>query len=453
MTKNKKLRLSTAQLILLGFLGVILVGSAVLMLPVSVKSGVKVGYLDALFTSVTATCVTGLVTVETAATWSVFGQAVILVLVQVGGLGVITVMSWLMMLMHRRIGISSRLLIQDAFNLNTMSGLIRFVKNVTAGTLLVELVGALSYMTRFVPEFGARGVWISVFNSVSAFCNAGIDIIGSDSLAPYAGDFVVNLTTCILVVMGGIGYIVWWDVLHAVRRRARSRARIWPGLSLHTKIALSVTLGLIVFGAAGFFVLEYNNPLTLGPMSLPQKIGAAVFQSVTTRTAGFCTVAQQNLTNASAILSLLLMFIGGSPVGTAGGIKTVTAAVMFVTAISVVRGKSDVELFHRRLSESSIRKATAVMCCSFLTAFASTVLLAAMTDASAIDIIYETISATATVGLTRNLTAQLTDVGKIIICFTMYFGRVGPISLAVALSGNGKSDNAIINPTEEISVG
>ena len=335
MTKNKKLRLSTAQLILLGFLGVILAGSAVLMLPVSVKSGVKVGYLDALFTSVTATCVTGLVTVETAAKWSVFGQAVILVLIQIGGLGVITVMSWLMMLMHRKIGISSRLLIQDAFNLNTMSGLIRFVKNVTAGTLLVELVGALSYMTRFVPEFGARGVWISVFNSVSAFCNAGIDIIGSDSLAPYAGDFVVNLTTCILIVMGGIGYIVWWDVLHAVKRRAHSRAHIWPGLSLHTKIALSVTLGLLVFGAAGFFVLEYNNPLTLGPMSLPQKIGAAVFQSVTTRTAGFCTVAQQNLTNASAILSLLLMFIGGSPVGTAGGIKTVTAAVMFVTAISV----------------------------------------------------------------------------------------------------------------------
>ena len=256
-------------------------------------------------------------------------------LIQIGGLGVITVMSWLMMLMHRKIGISSRLLIQDAFNLNTMSGLIRFVKNVTAGTLLVELVGALSYMTRFVPEFGARGVWISVFNSVSAFCNAGIDIIGSDSLAPYAGDFVVNLTTCILIVMGGIGYIVWWDVLHAVKRRAHSRAHIWPGLSLHTKIALSVTLGLLVFGAAGFFVLEYNNPLTLGPMSLPQKIGAAVFQSVTTRTAGFCTVAQQNLTNASAILSLLLMFIGGSPVGTAGGIKTVTAAVMFVTAISV----------------------------------------------------------------------------------------------------------------------
>lgn len=452
--KRKKLRLTTAQLILLGFLGVVLLGSALLSLPFAAADGRSVAYIDALFTAVTSTCVTGLVTLPTVTAWSVFGQIVILLLIQIGGLGVITVMAWFMLLLHRKIGISRRLLIQDAFNLNTMSGLVHFVKKVTVGTLAVEGGGALLYMIAFVPRFGARGIWISVFTSVSAFCNAGIDILAENSLCDYVLDPLVNFVTCVLITLGGIGYIVWWDVIRVFREHGHDRGfRRWANLTLHSKIALTVSLILVLGGASGFLLFEYRNPLTIGGFTLPQKIQAALFQSVTTRTAGFATLPQQDLTNASAILSLVLMFIGGSPVGTAGGIKTVTIAIVLVTAFSVIKGRSDVSLFHRRLSESAVRKATAVVCYSFLTALVSTLLLAAVTDASVIDLLYETVSATATVGLSRNLTSRLELMGKLILCVTMYFGRVGPISFAIALNGKPQNENVIKNPTEEISVG
>ena len=447
-------RLTTAQSILLGFLSVILAGSLLLALPFAASDGQSVAYIDALFTAVTATCVTGLVTLPTAAAWSPFGQAVILLLIQIGGLGVITVISWFMLLMHRHIGLSRRILIQDAFNLNSLSGLIRFVKKVTIGTLIVEGAGALMYMAAFVPEFGGRGVWISIFNAVSAFCNAGMDVIGENSLCDYALNPLVNGVTCALVILGGVGYIVWWDVLRVLGARRRGRGpRLWHALTLQSKIALSATLFLILTGAAGFFLFEYDNPDTLGGFSTGGKLMAALFQSVTTRTAGFATVPQEHLTNASAVLSLLLMFIGGSPVGTAGGVKTVTAAVLFAATLSVVRGRRDVNVFHRRISESAVRKAAAVVCWSFLTAFVSTLLLAAVIDAPLADILYETVSATATVGLSRNLTASLSTAGKLIVCAAMYFGRVGPISIAIALTSRSERENIVKNPTEEISIG
>ena len=447
-------RLSTAQLILLGFLALILTGSLLLSLPIAAANGKRVAYVDALFTAATSACVTGLVTLPTATAWSTFGQIVILMLIQIGGLGVITLMAWFMMLTHRRIGISGRLLIQDSFNLDTLSGLLRFVRKVTLGTLAIESVGALLYMAVFIPDFGLRGVWISIFNSVSAFCNAGIDVISANGLCDYALNPLVNGVTCALIVLGGIGYIVWWDVVRVVRRRRQGHGGgLWAGLTLHSKIAISTTLTLLLAGTCGFLIFESGNPETFGNFTPLQRLQAALFQSVTTRTAGFATVPQQNLTNGSAILSLLLMFIGGSPVGTAGGVKTVTAAVALATALSVIHGRHDVNLFHRRISETAIRKAMAVICCSFLTAFISTVLLSAVTDAPALDILYETISATATVGLTRSLTGQLNLWGKLIICATMYFGRVGPISLAIALSGGSRGENTIRNPIEEISIG
>ena len=454
MKKSSAIHLTTAQLILLGFLIVVLVGSGLLALPISAADGQLVPYIDALFTATTATCVTGLVTVPTVSTWSTFGHVVILLLIQIGGLGVVTIISSMMMLLRRKIGISTRLLIQDAFNLNTLSGLVRFVRKVLLGTFLVEGLGALAYMTVFIPEFGARGIWISVFNSVSAFCNAGIDIIAENSLMNYATQPVVNIVTCILIILGGIGYIVWWDVIRVLgQKQRRTPLHFWKRLTLQSKLAIFMTLVLVFGGAALILAFEYNNPLTLGGMTLPGKIQAAIFQSVTTRTAGFATIPQQSLTNGAAVASLLLMFIGGSPAGTAGGIKTVTFLILAATALSVIKGRDDVNLFHRRISEQAIRKAVAVSTTSFAIAFLSTAALAAVIDAPTIDVLFETISATATVGLSRNLTPLLGVAGKLIITATMFFGRVGPISLAFALNGRGKNTNMIKNPTEDLSVG
>ena len=453
MIGKKKFALSTTQIILLSFLVTILIGSFILALPISSATGEAVSYLDALFTATTATCVTGLVTLPTVSAWSVFGQVVILILIQAGGLGIITIMSGLMLLLNRKMGIGDRLLIQDAFNLNTMSGLAKFVKNVLFGTMIIEGVGAVLYMLVFVPEFGARGIWISIFNSVSAFCNAGIDIIAENSLCNYATHPLINAVTCALIILGGLGYIVWWDVLRVVKSRSSNNRRIFRHLTLHSKIALTVTAGLIFVGAILILIFEYNNPLTLGEMSLFDKLQACLFQSVTTRTAGFASVPQENLTNASAAVSSILMMIGGSPVGTAGGMKTVTIAVLVCSAFATIRNKNNEALFGRRISEASVKKAVAVAVNFLVICAASTVHLMATSNASAIDAVYETVSATATVGLSRNLTATLDSFGKLIIIVTMYFGRVGPISLAVALGSKNESQNVISEPTEEISIG
>ena len=453
MYGKRKITLSTTQIILLSFLVTILIGSALLSLPISSADGKAVPYLDALFTATTSTCVTGLVTLPTVSTWSVFGQVVILILIQIGGLGIITIMSGLMLLLNRQMGIGDKLLIQDAFNLNTMAGLSKFVRNVLLGTLVIEGIGAILYMFVFVPEFGARGIWISVFNSVSAFCNAGIDIIGENSLCSYATNPLINIVTSALIILGGLGYIVWWDVLRVIKNSSRKNRKIFRHLTLHSKIAIVTTLILIFGGGILIFAFEYGNPATIGNMSLLDKIQVSMFQSVTTRTAGFATVPQENLTNASSAISLVLMMIGGSPVGTAGGMKTVTIAVLFCSALATIRNKNSATVFGRCISLDSIRKAVAVSVTFITICLVSTVLLLATSDTSALDAVFETVSATATVGLSRNLTASLNTVGKLIIIVTMYFGRVGPISLAVALGSKSETQNVISEPTEEISIG
>ena len=450
---KKKYTLSTTQIILLSFLVTILIGSGLLALPISSAHGEAVPYLDALFTATTSTCVTGLVTLPTASTWSVFGQVVILLLIQVGGLGIITIMSGLMLLLNKKMGISDRLLIQDAFNLNTMSGLTKFVKKVLFGTLILEGCGALLYMIVFIPDFGMEGIWISIFNSVSAFCNAGIDIIAENSLCNYATNPLINLITSTLIILGGLGYIVWWDVLRVINSRSKKNRKIFRHLTLHSKIAITVTTGLIFIGTILIFIFEYNNPLTIGELSLFDKMQVSFFQSVTTRTAGFTSIPQENLTNASAALSIILMLIGGSPVGTAGGMKTVTIAVLVCSAFATIRNKNDATLFGRHISAESIKKAVAVVVMFLTICTTSTILLMATSDASSIDVVYETVSATATVGLSRNLTATLHTFGKLIIIATMYFGRVGPISLAVAFVSKHKNQNIISEPTEEINIG
>lgn len=446
-------RLSATHMIMISFLGAVLVGSFLLALPISAADGRGVPYIDALFTATTSVCVTGLVTLPTVSTWSVFGQVVILVLIQVGGLGIITVISLFMIDLHKKMGLGDRMLIQAAFNLNTMAGLTRFVKKVVFGTLLVEGAGALLYMIVFVPEFGMRGIWISIFNAVSAFCNAGMDIISENSLCEYALNPLVNLVTSALIILGGIGYIVWWDVLRVFRNFKRQGFRCMRNLTLSSKIAIGMSLFLILAGGVAVLGFEFNNPLTLKDCSLGDKIQLSLFQSITTRTAGFATIPQQNLTNATSILSLLLMFIGGSPVGTAGGVKTVTIAVLFCSTFATIKNKNYVEIFKRNIPGGTVKKASAVIGISFLTMFISMVLLAAVTDAPALDIMYETVSATATVGLTRNLTPLLNLWGKLIIIVTMYLGRVGPISLAVAFNMKKEKQNIISNPTEEIIVG
>ena len=453
MVRKKKFTLSTTQIILLSFLVTILLGSVLLALPISSASGEPVPYLDALFMATTSTCVTGLVTLPTVTTWSVFGQIVILLLIQIGGLGVITIMSGLMLLLHRKIGIGDRLLIQDAFNLNTMSGLVKFVKNVLFGTLIVEGVGAVLYMFVFVPDFGLRGVWISIFNSVSAFCNAGIDIVAENSLCNYATNPLINIVTISLIILGGLGYIVWWDVLRVVKSRSRKNRKIFRHLTLHSKIAITVTIGLVLVGAILIFVFEYANPLTIGEMSLFDKIQASIFQSVTTRTAGFNTISQENLTNPSATVSIILMIIGGSPVGTAGGIKTVTFAVLICSVFATIRNKKGATLFGRNVGVESIKKALAVAVMFLTICTIATILLMSTNNLPALDIVYEAVSATATVGLSRNLTATLNSFGKLIIIVTMYFGRVGPISLAVAFGRKNESQNVISEPTEDVSIG
>lgn len=451
--KKQRFSISTTHIILLSFLIAILMGTLLLTLPISSANGKSTSFLDALFTATTSTCVTGLVVTPTVSSWSIFGQVVILVLIQIGGLGVITIMSGLMILLQKKMGIGDRLLLQDAFNLNSLSGVVRFVKKVVLGTFVIEGIGALLYMIVFVPEFGPKGIWISVFTSISAFCNAGIDIIAENSFCNYTLNPIINIVTCGLIILGGIGYIVWWDVLRVFKEKRTKKVKFFKTLTLHSKIVVSATFVLIFVGAALIFAFEYNNPQTMQAYTLLQKMEVSLFQSVTTRTAGFASVPQENLSNASSMVCLLLMFIGGSPVGTAGGIKTVTFVVLIASAVASIRNKEDTDLFGRRITKQAVSKAVAVTCMSFIIMFVSTVSLSAVTNANALDVAYETVSATATVGLTRNLTETLNGIGKLIIIVTMYLGRVGPISLAVAFKRNKDNQNIIRNPVEEISVG
>ena len=446
----KKRALSTTRIILIGFLITILLGSLLLSLPISSASKNPVPYIDALFTATTATCVTGLVTVTTAHAWSFFGQAVILLLIQIGGLGVITIMSAFMIMLGKKISLGNRMLIMDSFNLNSMSGLVQFIKKVVLGSLIIEAIGALLYMLVFIPEFGLWGIWISVFNAVSAFCNAGMDIISESSLYNYVENPLINIVTSLLIIIGGLGFIVWWDIIRILKNK---HTRHFRYLTLHSKIVLTATLILIVSGAVLIFIFEYTNPLTIGNLSLSGKIQASLFQSITTRTAGFASVPQEHLTLPSVLICLLLMFIGGSPAGTAGGIKTVTFFVILCTAFSVIKGKRRVGAFNRSLSENAINKAMAVCTTSFIILFVSTLMLSLCCNAPLTDIVYETVSATATVGLSRNLTESLNLFGKIIITATMYFGRVGPISFAIALGSGRENGNIVTDPIEEISVG
>ena len=438
-------RLNSAQIIALGFAGVILLGGCLLWLPVCAAPGEQTTFIDALFTAATSVCVTGLVTVTTAAHWSLLGKCVILILIQLGGLGVIAVSMSIFLLVGRRITLKGRRLIQEAYNLDTLSGMADVVKKIVACTLGAEALGAVCYAFAFVPRFGwAQGIWQSVFTSVSAFCNAGIDILGEDSLAPYVGNPLVNGTTMALIISGGLGFLVWWDLYRVAKGRLG-----WRRLKVHSKLAVTATGILVLGGGILFLVFEYGNPETLGGLSLTDKIQAALFQSVTTRTAGFFTIDQSCFGDASMVLTLFLMFTGGSPMGTAGGVKTTTLAILILTVAAYLKGKSDTEVFNRKIREENIRTGIVVIILGFTVLLISAAALSLTMDASFIDMIFEAVSALGTAGLTRGITGDLTLVGKVIIILDMYLGRIGPITLATAIVMRSRRANQNVHLAEE----
>lgn len=455
--KSLQRNLSTTQIIALGFLCAILLGTFLLILPCSSASGTVTPPIDALFTATSSVCVTGLVTVPTYLHWSLFGKIVILLLIQLGGLGIISFTTGIMMVIGRKITLKDRILLEDALNLDTLVGLVRFLRKIFVGTFCVELIGAICYSLVFIPRYGfARGSWYSLFHSVSAFCNAGIDILGDNSLGDYLNHPWINLVTMLLIILGGLGFIVWWDILSVWKQYRRSHLpfKKIPGkLHLHSKIVLLTTLALILIGTFSIFLLEYDNPGTIGRLPGPGKILAACFQSVTTRTAGFLTVSQSALQESTVMICLMLMFIGGSSIGTAGGIKTTTFVLLVLSTRATVKGQEHVVVFGRTIPRKTVQKALAVTSVSFLVLCIAIIAMSiAEPDASLLDLAYETTSAIGTVGLSRDLTSSLHLAGKIIIILCMYLGRIGPISLAILFNSRAKR-TLIQHPEENITVG
>lgn len=447
--------LTGTQVIALGFLGVILAGAFLLTLPCMTRSGEWTPFVDALFMSTTSVCVTGLSLVNLYEYWNILGQIVILLLIQIGGIGVVAMTILLLMIFKKKVTLRERMLIQESYSANSMAGLVSLTRRILMGIVVVELCGAAFYAIQFIPEFGlARGSWISLFMSVSAFCNAGMDITGGNSLTAYVSNPLVNGVTMSLIVLGGIGFYVWWDVMYVVKKWWKSGIKncFWK-LKLHSKIVLSMTAILILSGAAAVFLLEYSNPATLGNLSFFDKIQASLFQSVTTRTAGFTTVDQAALNESTALISTILMCVGGSPAGTAGGVKTMTIALLLACTLSIVKGEKETVVYRRTIPKETVKKALAVFMISLSVFVIMVVVMSVIQPAPLVDLIYEVGSALATVGLTRNLTTTLNFGGKLVIILCMYMGRIGPISMVIAFRMRGKRKDRFSYATEDVIVG
>lgn len=428
---NKKmLRLAPTQIIAITFALIILLGTTLLMLPISSQNGQSIGFRPALFTATSATCVTGLVLYDTGAQWSGFGQAVILCMIEIGGLGFMSVASIVIFMLRRKIGLRQRMVMAQALSINEMEGVVRLQKWVLLGSLIIQLTGAVILFLRFLPEQGiGMALKWGVFHSVSAFCNAGFDILGTgQSIATLNHDPVVMFTLMGLIVVGGLGFFVWEEVV---------TTRKWKKLSVYTRLVLCVTATLILGGAALILLLEWNNPNTFGEMSVPQKLMNGLFQSVTLRTAGFAAVDQAALTDGSKGLSLLLMLIGGSSGSTAGGVKTVTFLVLCLFVISRARGRSAVTVLRRNVPHEKVLDAATIVGLVVFLALSGAVLITATSPVSFTDAIFETVSALATVGLTAGVTPLLSIPAQLVIILFMYFGRVGILTLSLGfLMGN-----------------
>ena len=452
-----RIRISSKYLIPLSFFLTIIIGAILLMLPAASATGEATGPLTALFTSTTSVCVTGLVVVDTYAHWSLFGQFIILILVQIGGLGVVAVGSMIMLVGKRKFNLGSRTLLNDALNVEKNRGLLSFLTRIFKGTFIVEGIGAVLYAIDFVPRLGfSRGIWSAVFQSVSAFCNAGMDVVGPNSMIDFHYNGLLMTVTMVLIILGGLGFVVWFDLIDSIKNAIKNRLSFYKmlkRLTIHSKVVLLMTGFLLVLGTIGIFISEYSNPDTIGEMSLAGKLSNSLFQSVTFRTAGFASVPQDMLTESSCFIGYILMFIGGSPIGTAGGIKTVTFFLVMMNVTSYIKGRNENLVFNKSVSTELMRKAAAIVFVSMITVFIMTFALMGLEGVNLTDALYEIVSALATVGLSRGLTPLLGRAGRIIIIISMYLGRIGPISMALFfIKGNGM-DNRVRHSEGKFYVG
>lgn len=440
---NIKKRLSTFQIILLGFAGVILLGALLLMLPISSAERVVTPFNEALFTSTSAVCVTGLVVKDTGSYWSAFGQAIIITLIQIGGLGVVTIAASFSMLAGRRISLMQRSTMQDAISAPKVGGIVKLTKFIITGTFIIEAVGAVSMMPVFCKNFGAKGIWMSIFHSISAFCNAGFDILGTKgnqfcSLTSYTSNPVINITVMLLIVIGGIGFLTWDDIYNNKFKIKKYR--------MQSKIILVTSLILILLPAIYFFIFDYSD------YSIGNRLLASLFQSVTTRTAGFNTTDLTKLTRPSQAIMIFLMLVGGSPGSTAGGLKTTTMAVLILNAFACFKRKEHVCAFGRRIDDSVIKSAATIVMMYITLFFIGGVSICTIEKLPLVASLFETASAIGTVGLTLGLTPKLSLASQIILIVLMYLGRVGGLTLIYATLSGKKQINAKM-PLDKITVG
>lgn len=444
--KKQKRKMPQTRALALGFAAIILAGTLLLMMPFATRDG-HVSFLSALFTATSATCVTGLVVADTYQNWTLFGQLVILGLIQIGGIGFMTIGVYVAVLLKKKIGLKEREFLHESVSTLEVAGVVRLTKRIVQGTVFFELVGAVLLAIRFVPAKGVlKGIYYSVFHSVSAFCNAGFDLMGDtesySSFVSYEGDVLVNLTLMGLILIGGIGFIVWDDIY---RNRLNFRRYL-----LHSKIVLLMTLFLTAAGTVLFLVVERGG--VLSGMNGVERLMGAMFASVTPRTAGFNTTDVGAMTGAGKLLTILLMFIGGSPGSTAGGIKTTTFAVMILSALATIRNSYGTNIFRRRLEEDVIKRASTVFTINLTLAVTAAVILVALQPLPLDDVLVEVVSAISTVGMSSGITRELCTLSRVVIIFLMYCGRLG--SLTFALSFARKKDvPPVQQPAEKIVVG
>lgn len=449
--KKKTYSFSPAQWITLGFLGLILLGASILTLPISSKNGMQTDFIDALFTATSATCVTGLTTLTTSEHWSTFGQSIILLLIEIGGLGFMTIPIFFYVLMKKKVTISTRMVLREAFNTEQMSGEIRVLLNVLKIAFSIQGIGVVLLAIRFIPQFGfEKGLWYSLFHAVSSFCNAGFDLFG-DSLVGFQNDPWVLMVISSLIISGGLGFFVWHDLLTMRRNKHR--------LSLHSQLALRVTGILLLVGAVGFFITEYNNPYFWTENSF-HRFFNTIFLSVTPRTAGFYSIDYFSMSHAGLMLTMLLMFIGGTSGSTAGGFKTTTLGVLFIKMYSTFRGRNRAEFHERTIKEETVSRAFILFFMFLVVIIISTMILSVteiIPDVNQLGleyIVFEVISAIGTVGLTMGLTPELSDIGKIIIALLMFLGRVGVLTVFFSLVTRGNKMEAKIKyPNEVVIIG
>lgn len=443
----KNIKLNYTEIIVFGTLLLIILGGFILSLPISSKDGTPTPFVDSLFTAASAFCVTGLIIYDTFTHWSLFGQIIILILIQIGGLGFMTVITLFSMFLRRKIGLKERRLLMESANTFKIGGIVLLVKKILIRTFLFESMGALFLTIRFYPKMGLKeGLFNGVFHSVSAFCNAGFDLMGKygqfSSLTTYVNDAVVNIIIMLLIVIGGIGFVVWDDIDENHFK--------FKKYHLHTKIVLVTTALLIFGGAIIFFIIETNYSML--NMSLREKILSSFFHSITPRTAGFNTINLNEMSEGGYLITMLLMIIGGSPGSTAGGIKTTTFVTLFISALSSAKQHSDITIFKRRLEADSLKKASAITVIYISTAFLAIMLISTVQNFTLEEIMFEVISAIGTVGLSLGITPSLNTFSKIVIALLMYGGKVGVLSIAAVIAE--KKEPALLSrPYEKIIIG